>query len=614
MSEASLPGRRAAVWIPLLLLLVVQGLLLWNDPAPLTRGALRGPDAYMRLVRVEALWQGEGWYDTVSRRSNTPYGERLHWTRPLDVLLIAGAAPLAPFLGQRQALYWWGLAVSPLLHVLTLLAFLWALRPLLGGGSGTAYAAVLFIAQPAILAYYATGRPDHHGLIGLLFVLLMGLTLRLLGQEARLSHGVWAGLAAAALLWVSVEGLLLVGLVLLALGFCWLARGSNVTRPNLALAAALVLGVALALALEFPPAGLLSREADRLSFLHFLPLAFIAIFWRAVTVVETRTHWAEEVPGRTGVAFLGLLLVLAATWLVVPKFLQGPHADVAPRVVEVWFRNILEVRPLLDAARPLKSAREVVFFLGPALLALPFVVWLVRGSEGARRRQWLFLAGGLLLFVPLALYQVRWATFAELFVVPAYAALVLAALARIGPPGGGEVNFLRALVRALVVVLFAVWALLAAAFLHGLEGAPKGEVAAAERAKCPIGRLSRFLAAGELAQPPRRILGFVFFGPEILYRTPHHVVATPYHRNDAGILDAYDALRAIDDAKAREIIGRRGVDWLLICRNGKEQRWYQGPGETLFDRLKAGQPPPWLEAMTLPDELAAFGLFAVKPE
>jgi hypothetical protein len=78
----------------------------------------------MRLVRVEALWQDGNWYDTVSRRSNTPYGERLHWTRPLDALLIAGAAPLVPIVGQRQALYWWGVVISPLLHILTLLAFL----------------------------------------------------------------------------------------------------------------------------------------------------------------------------------------------------------------------------------------------------------------------------------------------------------------------------------------------------------------------------------------------------------------------------------------------------------------------------------------------------------
>jgi asparagine N-glycosylation enzyme membrane subunit Stt3 len=620
VSETTVPNRRAvqaALWVPLLLLLTVQGLLLWNDPAPLTRGALRGPDAYMRLVRVEALWQDGNWYDTVSRRSNTPYGERLHWTRPLDALLIAGAAPLVPIVGQRQALYWWGVVISPLLHILTLLAFLWALRPLFGGGGGTAYAAILFVAQPAILAYYAAGRPDHHGLIGLLFVLLMGLTLRLLDREVWLRHGVLAGLAAAALLWVAIEGLLLVGLVLLAAGICWLARGQALTRPNLALAAALALGSALALALEFPPAGLLAQEADRLSFMQFLPLACVAIFWRGVTVIEARTNWAAAPPGRTGVALVGLLFVLAVILLFVPKLLQGPHADVAPRVVEVWFHNILEVRPLLVAAQPLKSVREVLFFLGPALLAVPFVVFLVRNCSGARRRQWLFVAGGLLLFVPLALYQARWATFAELFVVPAYAALVLAVLARLDRLGGGEANLVRAVTRALVVVLFAVWALLAAAFLHGLEGASKGEVAAAESAKCPIGRMSRFLATAELAQPPRRILSFVFFGPEILYRTPHHVVATPYHRNSPGILDAFDALAAVDDAKARDIVSSRGIDWLLICRKGKEQRWYQGKnggdGETLFDRLKAHREPPWLEPLTLPDDLSAFGLFAVKP-
>ena len=38
-----------------------------------------------------------------------------------------------------------------------------------------------------------------------------------------------------------------------------------------------------------------------------------------------------------------------------------------------------------------------------------------------------------------------------------------------------------------------------------------------------------------------RILAFIFYGPEILYRTGYEVLATPYHRNAQGILDAYES-------------------------------------------------------------------------
>lgn len=62
----------------------------------------------MRLLRVERLIETGAWFDHTIPRSNAPYGETLHWTRPLDVLLVAGAAPLAPVLGWREALFAWG--------------------------------------------------------------------------------------------------------------------------------------------------------------------------------------------------------------------------------------------------------------------------------------------------------------------------------------------------------------------------------------------------------------------------------------------------------------------------------------------------------------------------
>ena len=59
-------------------------------------------DCYMRLVRVRELYNTGNWYDAVISRSNAPYGERLHWTRSFDVLLLAGAVPLSLFTDFTQ--------------------------------------------------------------------------------------------------------------------------------------------------------------------------------------------------------------------------------------------------------------------------------------------------------------------------------------------------------------------------------------------------------------------------------------------------------------------------------------------------------------------------------
>ncbi len=62
------------------------------------------PDGYMRLNRVTQLYLTGDWYDSGIRRSNAPYGEVLHWTRPLDLLLLAGAFVSAPFSDFRTGL------------------------------------------------------------------------------------------------------------------------------------------------------------------------------------------------------------------------------------------------------------------------------------------------------------------------------------------------------------------------------------------------------------------------------------------------------------------------------------------------------------------------------
>ncbi len=45
----------------------------------------------MRLVRVEELHRTGAWYDSVVQRSNAPYGDELHWTRSLDIILYIPA-------------------------------------------------------------------------------------------------------------------------------------------------------------------------------------------------------------------------------------------------------------------------------------------------------------------------------------------------------------------------------------------------------------------------------------------------------------------------------------------------------------------------------------------
>lgn len=104
---------------------------------------------------------------------------------------------------------------------------------------------------------------------------------------------------------------------------------------------------------------------------------------------------------------------------------------------------------------------------------------------------------------------------------------------------------------------------------------------------------------------PQTILTFLDIGPELLYRTRHAVIGTPYHRNGDGIFDSYRIMAASDQDTARDLIDQRRIDLVLLCQSPAERSFYAVPeGEqTLYQRLDRGTPPVWLSSVELPPAL-----------
>lgn len=80
---------------------------------PGSKYTLADSDCYMHLIRASDLYNHGQWYDPVWIKSNAPFGEPLHWSRPFDVLLLAGAVPLSVFVDFETALFWWGVCAKP---------------------------------------------------------------------------------------------------------------------------------------------------------------------------------------------------------------------------------------------------------------------------------------------------------------------------------------------------------------------------------------------------------------------------------------------------------------------------------------------------------------------
>ena len=223
---------------------LVAAYLLGALPTPV--GDLADSDCYMHLIRAAELYETGRWYDPVIERSNAPYGDHLHWTRPFDLLLLAGAVPGSLLTGFPSSLFWWGVVISPVLLIGVLLALRWTARPLLGE-DGASIIGVLLMVQIGVLEYLRAGRPDHHGLLLALFVLLLGLMLRLVERPFTVGLCAAAGAVSALSMWVSVESLVMVAVILGVLGGLWVRQGGDSAKKAFCYSANLFLFTCLAL-------------------------------------------------------------------------------------------------------------------------------------------------------------------------------------------------------------------------------------------------------------------------------------------------------------------------------------------------------------------------------
>jgi hypothetical protein len=584
--------------------LLLPGLLVTaycSGLGPVRPGTLADSDCYMRLVRVRDLYDTGAWYDATVYRANVPYGLVLHWTRPLDALLLAGAVPLTLVTDFETALFWWGAVLSPLLLAGTFLALIWAARPLLARG-GPLLAALFLPSSLSVLAWCMAARPDHHSLLLLLFVLFLGFVLRLLEQPLGRATLLWAAAVGVLSLWVSVEAEITIAVATIVLALLWLRGDEDSLAKNLYFSLALCALTCVALVLERPWHNWLAVEFDRVSIVHCCLFGLLALFWTAVHLLQRHTGVL-----RHGAARLLLLLVgavasaLLVGWLF-PGLYRGPLANLDADVAGLWLRHNTESAPLLGS-----GDISAVPFAGSLLLCLPFlVVWIVRSD---RRSLWLFVSLSVVAFTLLSLPDRRWTGYPQTLLTLPLAQLVVQAWTWMDAR-------LRGNARALLKGSFGA----ACFFFLTFAGIPLA-LTPASRAIDPSARLRKvsllsiceYLENSQLWHDRHlRVLTDVYFGSEILYRTRHSVVGTGYHRDAQGILDTRAILTAASDEDAWRL-KERGIDVILLCPDSTEGHFYvQANASTLYGRLCEGRLPSWCREVTLPKELAgSFRLFAV---
>ena len=576
--------------------LAVAAVVAWQAIAlalgltPALQGRLLDVDGYTHLVRAQDLAETGDWYDVVIERSNAPFGTPMHWTRPFDLVLLAGAFLGAPFSGFDAALFWWGVFLPAVLQVACALLLVWASAPLLDA-TARLFVGVVFVFQLGVSSYALAGRPDHHLLLLCGFLWMLGLALRMFSRPFDRRLALTAGAAAGLGLWLSIELLLPLLSVFGGLLLAWVLAGGDRARAAFWHAAGASAAVAVALAIERPPAQWGVIEYDRISAVCLVPPAMAWLIWAAVRAFELSAGGQLPRRARTGLAVLVLAAGAALGAFVFARGFFGSSMYRDPQT-QLFFSTISENQPLWP--RDLAALGRCLLALGSVPVALACLPALLRRSTGLERQAWQFVALALLVATASALALSRLAYYAEILSTLPVAWALGAAL---GALGRVRVAVTRIALRTLAAgaILIGPLALGALALGAASGRAAAGDAAAVAEDTCAMPPLiERLTSPDALGARPHLILTHPTAGPEILYRTRHAVVGSPDHRNQDGIHDCVAFFRTSDEAEARAIVTQRGVDLVIACRAwlGDVGR-REGPA-SMAARLDRGELPAWL--------------------
>lgn len=543
-------------------------------------------DDAMRMAQVRDLLAGQSWWDLAQYRVNPAGGGVLmHWSRIVDAPLAAAILILKPLLGQAMAERVVMTLWPPLLGAALSVACALGYRGL--SDRRIAYVAPLFlILSGFIVMQFRPLRVDHHGWQILFAMLIMAQALRPASWRA----GLWAGLCAAALLAVSIEGLPIVALFVGLAALRWALHGAAADRNRLCgTIGALAGGAILIQFITRGPVGLAGTWCDSLSapYMAAFVVAAAAIF--AAVRANPASLWLRlMLLGGAGVAAAGALV-----WTE-PQCANGPFASLDPIVVEYWYRNILEGQPLWAS-----GAYDAIYVLVPSLVGLVGAVLAWRRAPLAvDRRNWATIIIALLGAAMLSLFVLRSVSTAHLFALPGCAWLGLRAWA-----------WARSLPSALPRILASAAATLTLPTIGSIAvalalGAMFPALKTDEEASAPPTAYQRTcLDPGTIAAlnrlPATTILTPIDLGAPVIFWTHHGLVASGHHRNKEAMADTIRAFIG-DPAAAEGLVRKQKATLVMICRTANDLIQYRrARKDALAAQLYAGTPPAWLEPVPI---------------
>jgi hypothetical protein len=573
-------------WLVFLAWAITASAYLYSYGASMHYMALGDTDDNMRYLQVRDWLNGQSWWDLSQHRMNPPQGANIHWSRLVDLPIAALMLGLQPLVGATRATEL-ALGIAPLLPLLPLmLALAFITRRLSEGGHGWAIAALLPLCANMALSMYMPLRVDHHGWQ----LALTATTLAGLVDRKWMRGGLVAGISSALSVAIGMEMLIYLAGAGALIGLRWVFK-AGAARRMIPYALALASTTALSFVF-FASNANRAPVCDALSPVWTTILVLAGALMLLLGRMPLRTWQA-----RLAAAALGggaLLLFAYALW---PECLSGAY-QISPELERSWLAYIREAKPI--TVQPQKTWLPMVALPVAGLISALLACWLVRRD---RERLWawgtvtlmILFSGGLLF------WQIRAGPAAQLLAIPpvAWAAWALLRAIVKGPMLARGAALVTASALACIIFIYTLYGPLVSTLtgnkstVAATKGAAKPKTSA--NARC---RAQPALAVLDQL-PPATIFTMVDLGPRIIALTHHSVIAGPYHRNGAAILDIHHAMDGSPE-RFRQIAATHGAAYLLICPGFPEGTIYQQRSpQGFYAWMIRGRVPAWLTPVSL---------------
>ncbi|MEH3100369.1 hypothetical protein [Sphingomonas adhaesiva] len=547
--------------------------LLVLSAGAIARPFYADPDDAMRILEVRDWLAGQSWFDVAQHRLNGG-AFAMHWSRLVDLPLAATMLLLRPVLGAAQAEVA-AAVIVPLLTLLAIMALVASITRRLGGLVPAQLAVVIVGFAAPLLGQARPLRVDHHAWQ---IVLALVAVRALLGAPTARS-GATIGLALAALLTVSLEGLPIAAAIAGVATLAWAWRGDGRDAP--AMAWTLFLASALLQAATRGPA-MWASACDAMAPAWIASLGGAAM---GVTIAVAVSRFGRI--ARFGGVALGGALAAGVVLVLSPACLAGPFATLPPRVFRLWYMMVLEGRPLWEQG----WSRAAMTVGLPVMGLIGTLRARALAATGERRTQWTMLLAIQAAALAIAIMVNRAGATANALAVPGAAILLCDLLRRARQV---EATGPRILATVGAFLLISPGQLAALPLIASDDAADALDLPRHRRACRDTGDIASLATL-----PKATLFAPLDMTPALLVSTPHHAVASGYHRNAAAMDRVIHALTAPPD-EARALVTATRADYLVACPGLSDVDLYRAVApQGLWARLERGERIDWLRPVRL---------------